>query len=517
MATLWQLARIVRQGLTSRRAVIVGFLIGAGLLTKLNTIALLPLAMLVFAYAAYKTRDWRTLVKSTVILAAIVAVIAGWWYIRNVLLYGDPTTFARLAVLVGERPRPMNLWRWTTAENEGLRLSMWGMFGWFNILASPQFYQFYDLLAAIGIIGIVVALATRRNLSIALAILPVWCVLIFVALWQYASIIITSQGRLLFPALAAWAVLWSWGIATLIPSHLRAWAVGALGGLLAISAAIAPILFIAPAYTPTIISSLPSSSIPLDWRFENGIEWLGATVDRTQVRPGEELNVTIYQRVPAGQVASAAIFVHVVNSADVIVAQRDSLNGSGNLNAQPTARIVADTYTISIPIGAPAPDEWRVQIGMYDPISGKRLAIDRAQSDSPTLATLRAQPAAAESWNFDFDGRATLVGVELDRGVVKPGGKLSVTLHWGAGAANYNVFVHALGDNERTWAGSDTPLKTPTTQLELVFDPQTPPGIYQLELGVYPAPDGDRLGIYDRRGQDANDRLFLGPIRVTAP
>ena len=92
-----------------------------------------------------------------------------------------------------------------------------------------------------------------------------------------------------------------------------------------------------------------------------------------------------------------------------------------------------------------------------------------------------------------------------------------MTLHWGASAANYNVFVHALGDNERTWAGTDTLLKTPTTQLELVFDPQTPPGIYQLELGVYPAPDGDRLGIYDRRGQDANDRLFLGPIRVTTP
>ena len=523
VATLWQLARIVRQGLTSRRAVIVGFLIGAGLLTKLNTIALLPLAMLVFAYATYKTRDWRTLVKSTVILAAMVAVIAGWWYLRNVLLYGDPTTFARLAVLVGERPRPMNLWRWTTAENEGLRLSMWGMFGWFNILASPQFYQFYDLLAAVGIIGIVVALATRRSLSIALAILPVWCVLIFIALWQYASIIITSQGRLLFPALAAWAVLWSWGITTLVPSRVRAWVVAGIGGLLAINAALVPTTFIAPAYTPTLITSFPSSSFPLDWRFENGIEWLGASVDRAQVRPGEELYVTIYQRVPVGQVASDAIFVHLVNSADVIVAQRDSLIGSGNLNAQPTARTIAETYTISIPIGAPAPDEWRVQIGMYDPISSKRLAPerqskdDRAQSDSPTLATLHAQPAPAESWNFDFDGRATLLGVELDRGAVKPGGKLSVTLHWGASAANYNVFVHALGDNERTWAGTDTLLKTPTTQLELVFDPQTPPGIYQLELGVYPAPDGDRLGIYDRRGQDANDRLFLGPIRVTTP
>ncbi len=521
VATLLILARITRRGLTVRRAGILGGLIGAALLTKLNTIALAPLALLVLLYVALRTRDLVLPAKSGAIVAGIAAAIAGWWYLRNVLLYGDPTTFQRLAVLVGQRSNPMSLWRWIGAENEGLRLSLWGVFGWFDILASPAFYQFYDALAILGLIGLAVALAKRRHLSAAVAILPLWGVLIFVALWKYASEIVTSQGRLLFPALPAWAVLWSWGLMTLIPARWRGGMLAALTGVLALVAASVPTLVIAPAYAPAVVAdaTLPGNAVPLAWHFDNGVEWLGVAVDRQDVFPGDTVRVTVYARVPAGEAPRTALYVHLVNAAGVIVAQRDSLLASGNLAPHPAPIVIADAYDVSIPIGAPSPGEWQVEAGMYDPAGGTRIPARDASGleiNAARIATLHATPAPAALWNLDFDGRVTLTSLQFDRQAVAPGGKLALTLNWrNRTAGEYHVFAHALGDNERAWAGADAPLTSGTTELELTFDPQTPPGVYPLEVGVYPAPDGDRLEVYDRRGQDVGDRLFVGPIRVT--
>jgi hypothetical protein len=61
------------------------------------------------------------------------------------------------------------------------------------------------------------------------------------------------------------------------------------------------------------------------------------------------------------------------------------------------------------------------------------------------------------------------------------------------------------------------PVDAETTTLHVLFDSNTPPGVYPLELGVYLPPAGDRLAVYDASGQDNNDRVFLGPIRVTTP
>jgi hypothetical protein len=233
--------------------------------------------------------------------------------------------------------------------------------------------------------------------------------------------------------------------------------------------------------------------------------------------------VTIYERLPAGDPPRDALFIHLVNSADVIVAQRDSLVASGNLSAHQTPVIVADTFDVSIPLGAPAPDEWSVQVGMYDPATGARYnGSDRARQplgNSLTLATLVAQSAAAGSWNFDFDGQVTLVAGQLSRGAVPRGSRLTLNLHWRdllKRPEDYHVFAHVLGADDHIWAAADTPLTVaPATRLDLDLDPQTPPGVYQIELGVYPLPDGSRLSIFDRRGQGIGDRLFLGPIRVT--
>jgi len=313
----------------------------------------------------------RAVFMSGALLAVVIATIAAWWYCRNLLLYGDVTTFGRLAVLVGERPRPLSFWRWIIAEGEGLRLSTWGVFGWFNIRASSEFYLFFDGLSFVGAIGIVIALCTRRNISMGLGILGLWCGLIVFAFWGYASNIITSQGRLLFPALPAGAIFWSWGIDSLAPSRIRSWVTLGIGCALIMIAALVPWLFIAPAYAPKVIGedTIPPNAIPLNWHFDNGDEWLGAIIDQTSARPGEERTITIYQRLSSGPVSNDAIFIHIVNSAGVIIAQRDSFIGSGNLVRLAMPAIIADSFSVAIPVTVPASDEWQIRVGMYNQLA----------------------------------------------------------------------------------------------------------------------------------------------------
>jgi hypothetical protein len=522
-SALYLIVRIARRGMNLSRVLVLGILVSAALLTKLTTIALSPLVLIVLAHSALKERNWRSIITNGAILAALVALIAGWWYFRNLFLYGDLTTFGRLAGLVGERPHPLSFWRWLTAEGEGLRLSTWGVFGWFNIRASSEFYFFFDGLALLGAIGIAIAIYARRNLSIGMGILALWCGLIVFSFWGYASNIITSQGRLLFPALPAWAIFWSWGIATLAPSRFRSWVVLGIAGFQVMIAALVPWFFIAPAYAPRIIreSSVPLSALPLNWQFDNGVEWLGASIDSSTMQPGKERMITIYYRLAPGPVPKQATFIHIINSAGAIIAQRDSFVGSGNPINLPTSEIVADSYNIDIPVTVPAPDEWQIRIGMYDLVNSRRsTATDqsgRPLGDELTLLTIPASPAKAESWNFDFDGRTRLTRVDLEQNQVTQGGTLSLTLHWlsSNNADGLDLFVHALGQDDKLWASAESTLDTTKpTLVNLKFDPKTPPGLYQVEVGIYPPPDGSRLAIFDHNGQDFGDRIMLGPVRV---
>lgn len=524
-ASLWLVARFLNSGLTPRRAIVLGLFVGGAVLAKVSTAALVPLVLLAIVYLTLRNRTWRKGIHSGAVFILTAAIIAGWWYVRNVVIYGQLYPFAPLAALVGTRPNPLSLWRWVSSEGEGLRLSTWGVFGWFNILGSPSFYFLYDALAALGIVGLAFSLVRRENVSLRIMILPIWIGLCVAALWEYTSTIVSTQGRLLFPAISAWAILWAWGISSLVPARFRSWGMGALSAGLSLSALLTPFLFIAPAYSPNIISAnqIPSVAARIDRHFDNGVVWLGAALDQTTVRPGEELTLTLYEQVPAGYSPKDAIFVHLVNSSEVIVAQRDSLIASGNMPSSQNPFVIADSFLVSIPVTVPTPDVWRVELGMYDPASGKRLMgfdqAEKTQGDVVTLETITARSPRPEAWNFDFDGQVSLVGAGLDHTSVARDNVLKLTLSWRGDPAHsdrYHAFAHALGDNDHIWASADLPVDiVHATALDLHFAPDTPPGIYPIEVGVYLAPDGDRLGVFDANGQDLGDRLFLGPVRVT--
>ena len=112
-AALWAVARVLRRGLTARRATITGALVGLAALTKTSTILLLPLTGVALLWAAWKQANHRGTeiterisgakaqfgdhnygLACLVVFVSVALAVGGWWYRRNFVLYGDPLGIA---------------------------------------------------------------------------------------------------------------------------------------------------------------------------------------------------------------------------------------------------------------------------------------------------------------------------------------------------------------------------------------------------------------------------------------
>lgn len=119
--------------------------------------------------------------------------------------------------------------------------------------------------------------------------------------------------------------------------------------------------------------------------------------------------------------------------------------------------------------------------------------------------------------------------------VVRPGDSLYLTLYWqadGPTAASYTAFTHIVGatinpkDGTPVWAGHDlipANAERPTTSWQpgedirdphvLTLDPDTPPGEYVLEAGLYDVATGRRLRVHQADGR-VDERIVLATLTV---
>lgn len=120
----------------------------------------------------------------------------------------------------------------------------------------------------------------------------------------------------------------------------------------------------------------PSVPRPQPVLVGDSIQLLGYKLDRTQLRPGDMIPLTLYWNATKPPAASYKVFVHVVDAGGVLRAQRDSLPKN---DALPTIRWFAGEYiTDEYPLQLPsdfAPGNYRILVGMYDEASGVRLAL----------------------------------------------------------------------------------------------------------------------------------------------
>jgi 4-amino-4-deoxy-L-arabinose transferase-like glycosyltransferase len=206
-AVLYACVRLLRatDGLTWRWGLALGGLFGLALMSKLNLAAVLLIIEITLAYTAWQRQQWRQWVVVNVVLVAATTAVAGWWFVRNQLLYGEPTGFVEVTELWGVRdPR----------ESFGLALSelpyawttLWGRFGFGQIPLPQIIYDGLLWLTTAGLVGVVVSLVRRRAGRFILFLLVSDVLLFLAVLFNYMLVSPAGpNGRVFFTGLAALA------------------------------------------------------------------------------------------------------------------------------------------------------------------------------------------------------------------------------------------------------------------------------------------------------------------------
>jgi 4-amino-4-deoxy-L-arabinose transferase-like glycosyltransferase len=513
-AGLYLLLRLVAAPGDRRLAAALGIVLGLAALVKLGGLLQIVFSLGALALVAWRDRAQRaTALRALLIVAALALIVAGWWYARSWLLYGDPTGQA-VWQAVGARGTPPEWW----AEFRGLRWSFLGLFGWFSIPLSEPIYWLADALTLLALAGLAWRLATARRRGdprapwldsgrLQWALTAGWVLVVAAALVRWNLIAEGFQGRLLFPALSALCILLVAGWRALLPPLGRQIALAAAAGLALLSATV-PAAVLAPAYArPPAVAALPDAATAVDVVYAETIRLLGYQVaDR---RAGDWLDVTLYWQAAAPVARDYQLALAVLGQQDVPIGKLDSYPGFGTypLRLWRPGEIIADRYRIRIESGATRPAVLRLRVGWWDGVPAQRVP-SRPAEVRVDVAKLAPDAAGAPlPLRFAEDPRfgpaIALAGFDL---AAEPGAAV-VTLEWAALArpgADYTVFVHVYDASGTLVAQADNPPVArdyPTSWWdpgERIRDVHRVaaalgPGAYTVEIGLYDAESGERL------------------------
>lgn len=455
------LARTLNRPPTTRRLIGLGLALGLAALTKQSALLLLPLTFIILTAFAMHERSWAYFWQWHGITFGLAFLVAGWWYVRSLLLSGNVFGLRSLFELLPPRPD----WpTWTEFVQQGNYAwrSFWALFGWLNVPPPAWVYVVYNVLAIVGIVGCLGALIVwwrfnrlrlvertasehlaraARGSSLKLWLLITWCLIVFVSVWGWATLY-PPQGRYLFPAVAAVAVLWAAGVNTLTPFVWRDRVGLWLGSGLILLALAIPWFTIAPAYAAP---SAPSPAVvaaasAVDATFDQTLRLRAVSIPETDLTPGQTLSVTLFWQALTAPGADYSISLIIVDDADLVILRQDSYPARGNYATSRwrAGEQVRDEHRLYLPEAAPAPCACRLYVSVTRASDGAavpaRLTATAGAVRVP-LSDLRIEPRLTEAGlpnpvALNFDDQIELVGYDVNRRSLAPGQALDLVLFW---------------------------------------------------------------------------------------
>ncbi|MBN1659295.1 MAG: glycosyltransferase family 39 protein [Anaerolineae bacterium] len=418
---LWQVAVLVHEPVPNwRRSAFLGLLLGLGMLSKASLMALAPVVAvaILLATAAGRwslstgeqlavvvddvrpgqaarrmgrlrhlalgdvqrppTRVERLFVAAWYLLLAFgtTVLVAGWYFVRNLLLHGDPLGWSFVlqtnAVREGGLTLDVLLWLF-----RGLFRSFW--LGWIGIEFDGWIYWIIGVVCLVGAVSFVAWLLRRWwhldwPTRWTLCLLGLHVVLTIGSLIQWtATVLGTDQGRLIYPILPlvmlVLALGWSWWAAD--RAH-RPLLVALVAGMFLL-AVVTPGRYIAPVHAPAPRASQAAletaAPVNVDW---DGIRLLRYHLPTDQVAAGSRLSLDLYWQAtePVGRDLMAYIKLVDENGHFIMYVDGSPTAGRDTTDRWQPGVPLAAHHRLAVPAGTP-PGVYRITIGVHpfgDPV-----------------------------------------------------------------------------------------------------------------------------------------------------
>jgi hypothetical protein len=517
---------------------LAGGAIALAILSKPSALVMAPGLMLAAgpAWRALPSKRARWL--SLVWLGLIPLCCSGWWFLRNLSLYGDLTgiSAARQALSMNYYAQPLSLRQLVNILPQMFRQAFrtsWGIFGWLS-LPLPQWVFYLVLAVHLGaLMGLLLKpRAWLRHRSTAIVLFGTWLGLLVGFLYYNVETNSSGwHGRFLFPGLSVLGlgVVAGWRQWF---GRRKAWVAGLIGGC--------GVMYVISALGVVLPTYLPPRTLPTDASIPNrieadfgGIELVGYDLHPQKVAPGEQLGATLYWRiVDDNRYYRFTLSGHTPQGEPIVRRTESPLALRYPTTVWPKNRIVIDHVRLLA-----SSDLWQVigtiQLEVLDGHQGtpiphiddagepltERLSLGQAAIGLPT----RPAKASGEVQSYFGEKEVALSDYELSDDVVEAGATISVTLRWQAlqqPAGNYHAFVHVLDQGNQLVAQHDSPPRTgryPTwawSAREVVVDvhpvpiPSEAEGELQLLIGLYRPDTMERLAVQGPDGTHYPDRAL---------
>jgi hypothetical protein len=263
---------------------------------------------------------------------------------------------------------------------------------------------------------------------------------------------------------------------------------------------------------------------------------LGYDIEDEQFQSERKLEVTLYWQALRSMAEDYNIYLKLVNSVYHIWGQQEGRPFYDGMptNAWQAGQKVKDRRELEVLPGTP-PGLYHIEVILHDPYKdqvlkpkdGNELLLGPIEIPSCKPLTL-ASLAIEHPRKAILGDKARFLGYNIESGF-RPGDSIHLTLFWQCLEGmeqDYTVFIHLIDEKQNIWGQKDNPPVDglyPTTeweageivrdQYDLVISPDSPPGHYGLEIGMYLVETGKRLSV-SREGQRIGDGILLGPITV---
>ncbi len=456
---------------------LLGVLVGLGLLTKFALLAFWPLPLLAALWLVFRepysvNRKLYSVPLNLSLVLVVPLLIAGWWYIRAYLLYGDPLAWdvhlqaKGFAVLRTEPLTLFDLREFVVIHFQ----SYWAWFGWLKIQAPDWVYGLLAMMVMAAVVGLVLLvrdwrLAISQSPISTLSFSPTAVLFnllavaaIYASLLRYILTINWSgyQGRLAYAAAAPIAALLGLGWRRvgknllqrdkLVLSKAEAGTKGRRIRSGALALPVVGLLLFAVGSLWQVAGAFPRPALytpPSDWARvcrETAVRFYVEAIDAPQViLPGETLSLAVsgYGLTAGGAAVQGALLVGDEVAATTAVT--------------PITWPAQTPITFTLPLTAP-PDEAPARARLLLYLDGEPVELGWLKiAPREPVTAVPTQPLSA-----NFADEVALLGYDLQ----EEGGQLRLTTYWQAlrtMTVDYTLFVHLLGADGALIAQQDSP------------------------------------------------------------